>query len=301
MFLNALSPLAFLALAGHAIAEPVPQHYQLNVAKMSVRDIFGLQRRDDGGEYQPSDTQCGSGTTCAEACGAGFEQCGSKDDEIHCFNPKAGQTCCSGAANGNACDAGYFCANDGKGATWCCKDGDKACGGKIPISSVSSTSVAAATTNSPSPSPTTISTTLATPAAPTAVASSSTASISSSSSFSSPSGSPSSPPSSSLVSPTGSIGSSVVTAESTSIAAVVTSQSVPATCTTYTTEVVVPISAPGSASITDLITSATKSYVSQTASASATSSNIPVTASSSNQHPMIALVIGAAALAALAL
>ncbi|KAK4948733.1 hypothetical protein LTR10_012738 [Elasticomyces elasticus] len=34
-------------------------------------------------------TFCGTGNTCAEACGAGFEQCGSSPD--HCYNPTAGE------------------------------------------------------------------------------------------------------------------------------------------------------------------------------------------------------------------
>lgn len=100
MHFNAVSSLAIMAVAGQAIAEPVSQPHQMNLAKMSVRDIFGLQRRDDG-EYQPSETLCGSGSTCAEACGKGFEQCGSKDDQVHCFNPTVGQKCCQGASNGS--------------------------------------------------------------------------------------------------------------------------------------------------------------------------------------------------------
>ncbi|KAK8080004.1 hypothetical protein PG997_007822 [Apiospora hydei] len=278
MLFNALSPLAFVALAGHAIAGPSPQPYQMDVAKMSVRDIFGLQRRDDGGEYQPAETLCGSGTTCAEACGKGFEQCGSQDDQVHCFNPTVGQTCCQGGTNGNACDAGYYCANDGKGATWCCKNGDEACGGKIPKSLMSSTSVAAATTTSPtSPSaaPTTSS------ATPEAITSSSSAVSSSSTS------------SSSVVSPTSATSSLVVPASTTSFAAAISSHST--NCTTYTTKVIVPISESG-ANSTYLTTSASNVLP----SASATNST-PVTASSNNQRPVVAFVLGVAALAALAL
>jgi len=100
MLFNAVSSLAIMAVVGQAIAEHVPQSNQMNLAKMSVKDIFGLQRRDSG-EYQPSETQCGSGSTCAEACGKGFEQCGSKDDLVHCFNPTVGQQCCQGASNGS--------------------------------------------------------------------------------------------------------------------------------------------------------------------------------------------------------
>ncbi|KAK8090707.1 hypothetical protein PG994_000212 [Apiospora phragmitis] len=293
MLLNALSPLAFLALAGHAIAEPAPQPYQMNVGKMSVKDIFGLQRRDDG-EYQPTETLCGSGTTCAEACGQGFEQCGSQDDQVHCFNPTVGQKCCQGGTNGNACDDGYYCANDGKGATWCCKDGDEACGGKIPASLISSTSVATATTSSPSASPTTSSPS----ASPTTSSVNPAAVTSSSSSYSSTSSS-----SSSTVSSTSPSSNLVVAETTTSFAAAITSQPVAANCTTYTTEFVVPISA-HSTHDTNSVTSASKSYVSPTlssASSNATNSPPPVTASSNDQRPVIAFVLGAAALVALAL
>ncbi|ORY65328.1 uncharacterized protein BCR38DRAFT_340913 [Pseudomassariella vexata] len=112
--------LAVTALAGLAAAEPVPQPYKLNVIKMSVRDIFGLERRQDG--YQPSQTFCGTGLTCTDACGAGFEQCDSTDATIHCFDPTAKQTCC-GTGTGDSCDEGYFCSSDSAGATWCCPDG----------------------------------------------------------------------------------------------------------------------------------------------------------------------------------
>ncbi|KAK8011211.1 hypothetical protein PG990_010176 [Apiospora arundinis] len=294
MHFNALSSIAIMAVAGHAIAEPVPQPRQMNLAKMSVRDIFGLQRRDDG-EYQPSETLCGSGSTCAEACGKGFEQCGSKDDQVHCFNPAVGQKCCSGASNGNACDAGFYCAADGKGATWCCKDGDEACGGKIPASLTSSTSVAAATSTNyptvalPTTSPKAQAPTTSPIATPSSSPSSSPSSVASPVASSSPS---------SAVIPTTSKSSAVVPATTSSIVAAVSSHSAAANCTTYTTEVVVPISAGGSS--TQLITSASKTFVSQTASASATAT-FPVTASSNNQRPVVAFVLGAAALAAFAL
>ncbi|KAK8051445.1 hypothetical protein PG993_002830 [Apiospora rasikravindrae] len=270
MLFNALSPLAFVALAGHAIADPAPQPYQMDVAKMSVRDIFGLQRRDDGGEYQPAETLCGSGTTCAEACGKGFEQCGSQDDQVHCFNPTVGQTCCQGGTNGNACDEGYYCANDGKGATWCCMNGDEACGGKIPASLISS-------------------------ATPEAITSSSSSSSSVASSVVSSSSS-----SSSLVLSSSSTTDLVVPASTTSFAAAISSHPAATNCTTYTTKVIVPISEAG-ASSTYLITSASNVSPSLTSASASATNSTPVTASSNNQRPVVAFVLGAAALAALAL
>jgi hypothetical protein len=60
---------------------------------ISERELFGLQRRDNG--YQPTQTFCGMGSTCAEACGKGFEMCPSTDNAIHCYNLDVKQVCCS--------------------------------------------------------------------------------------------------------------------------------------------------------------------------------------------------------------
>lgn len=91
MLVKSLSALATLALAVGVAAEPKP--YKPQLMKTSVRDLFGVVRRDIPG-YQPTEAVCGTGTTCAEACGAGYETCASKDDEIHCFNPTVAETCC---------------------------------------------------------------------------------------------------------------------------------------------------------------------------------------------------------------
>jgi hypothetical protein len=100
LFHRAPSMAVAAVLAGLALGEPVPQPYKLNtVARMSVRNLFGLSRRQDGG-YSPDQQFCGSGDTCAEACGAGFEQCASGDGEVHCFNKAAEQTCCPGQTGG---------------------------------------------------------------------------------------------------------------------------------------------------------------------------------------------------------
>lgn len=121
MLFRAVSTVVVAALAGQAMAEPVSKPYKLPLAKMSVKEIFGLSRRDDTG-YQPTQTLCGTGTTCAEACGTGFEQCASKDNQIHCFDPTAKQTCCPGDT-GDSCDDGYYCSADNKGGVWCCPNG----------------------------------------------------------------------------------------------------------------------------------------------------------------------------------
>ncbi|KAI8953667.1 hypothetical protein F4801DRAFT_104244 [Xylaria longipes] len=113
--------LLVLGLAGQTLAESLREPYQPKLARMSTRNILGLQRRVIEG-YAPMEQLCREGDTCAEACGKGFKQCASKDDLTHCFNPLKKQTCCPGGT-GDACDNGYFCSADEKGETWCCPDG----------------------------------------------------------------------------------------------------------------------------------------------------------------------------------
>ncbi|GAP86378.1 putative prp 4 c domain-containing protein [Rosellinia necatrix] len=114
---SALCTLLALGLAGQALAEP-PREPKF--ARMSTRDIFGLNRRAVEG-YAPTEQLCGAGDTCAQACGKGFRQCASKDDETHCYN-RSKQTCCPGGT-GDSCDSGYFCSADDNGKTWCCPEG----------------------------------------------------------------------------------------------------------------------------------------------------------------------------------
>jgi hypothetical protein len=118
MLTKSVSVLVLLTVAGQAAASK-PAPYQ-PLAKMSVNQLFGIGRRQSAG-YQPTQTQCGSGATCAEACGAGFVQCASDDGETHCFDPAVQQTCCPDGT-GNSCDADYYCTHDAQGNTWCCPD-----------------------------------------------------------------------------------------------------------------------------------------------------------------------------------
>ncbi|KAI2637119.1 hypothetical protein GGS26DRAFT_471524 [Hypomontagnella submonticulosa] len=154
MLFSAVSSFAIMALAGQAVAEPLRQPYKLKLARMSTRSIFGLDRRQDEG-YSPEQQFCGSGDTCAEACGKGFQQCASRDDIIHCFNKAGKQTCCPGLT-GDSCDDGYFCTADDKGATWCCPDSmtleQCASAYNLPGSLVSETAPAPST---PAPGPST--------------------------------------------------------------------------------------------------------------------------------------------------
>jgi hypothetical protein len=93
MLFNAVTTLAVAALAGQAIAEPARKPYQPSLARMTLRSTLG-HRGDDGLGYQTDSSVCGTGATCAEACGAGFEQCASSDNAVHCFNAGASSTCC---------------------------------------------------------------------------------------------------------------------------------------------------------------------------------------------------------------
>ncbi|KAI0857650.1 hypothetical protein F4860DRAFT_489037 [Xylaria cubensis] len=113
--------LLVMGLASQALADPVNEPYQPELARMSTRNILGLHRRAMEG-YAPMEQLCGDGDTCAEACGKGFSQCASKDNLTHCYNRSKKQECCPGGT-GDACDNGYFCSADDAGKTWCCPDG----------------------------------------------------------------------------------------------------------------------------------------------------------------------------------
>ncbi|KAI0184412.1 hypothetical protein EV127DRAFT_237958 [Xylaria flabelliformis] len=113
--------LLVMGLASQALADPVNEPYQPELARMSTRNILGLHRRAMEG-YAPVEQLCGDGDTCAEACGKGFSQCASKDNLTHCYNRSKKQECCPGGT-GDACDNGYFCSADDAGKTWCCPDG----------------------------------------------------------------------------------------------------------------------------------------------------------------------------------
>ena len=87
-----LKTLALLAFAAASSAE------SLRFTRVSPPQA-GLLRRDEGA-YAPEETECGDGATCAEACGAGFEECPSSGVNS-CYNPAAGETCCSGLGLGS--------------------------------------------------------------------------------------------------------------------------------------------------------------------------------------------------------
>lgn len=98
MLARSITALAALALAATVAAEPMP--YKSQAMKMSVRELFGVVRREDTPGYQPEQAACNEGNTCAEACGAGYETCSSSDNQIHCFNPTVGEICCPNKSGG---------------------------------------------------------------------------------------------------------------------------------------------------------------------------------------------------------
>src|SRR5436853_6906155 len=94
MYFHILDPSSLLLAAGVlAAAEPAP--YRLGA--VSHNQLFGVVKRQEGTQtygYQPTQTPCGSGDSCALACGAGSQQCASNDGETHCYYPLKGDICC---------------------------------------------------------------------------------------------------------------------------------------------------------------------------------------------------------------
>jgi hypothetical protein len=136
---------AIAALASQAVAEAT---YKM---ALHPHQIFGIVKRQETG-YAPNETFCGMGTSCAEACGAGYIVCASQDSSIHCFNPDA-QKCCTDES-GKACDKGYFCATANDGQTLCCKDGESldACAKAYGVVNVASQTPKATTSSTTSSS-----------------------------------------------------------------------------------------------------------------------------------------------------
>ncbi|KAL2754417.1 hypothetical protein ACRALDRAFT_1081465 [Sodiomyces alcalophilus JCM 7366] len=115
---RSIASLAVVALAAQATAQ---QTRMFTRANQSFRDLGVFRRQDDG--YQPEDEICsGEGTTCAEACGEGYEQCSSSDSAVHCFSPAAGESCCT-TGTGSSCLAAFYCTHDTDAETWCCPEG----------------------------------------------------------------------------------------------------------------------------------------------------------------------------------
>jgi len=141
-----------------AAAEPNPMPYRIGV--MSINPAFGLAKRQAG--YEPSQTECGSGDTCAEACGTGYVQCASNDGGMHCFNPDIKETCCPDGT-GNSCSDGYYCTKDSTGNPWCCPNGMDlaACAAAYSITgSLQSETAAPTSSSAPTSAPSSVSVSL---------------------------------------------------------------------------------------------------------------------------------------------
>ncbi|KAG6038868.1 hypothetical protein E4U19_007914 [Claviceps sp. Clav32 group G5] len=184
MLFKTIASLAFLATATNAASlEAKRQPYRLAVMALPGQS---LMRRDTNG-YKPDQKHCKAGNTCAEACGPTFDQCpSSQPDVAHCFNPAAGQSCCTDNS-GNSCEAGFYCTHDTKKQTWCCPhDLDlAACAAAFgvtgleaatakPVPSTTSTTSTTSSTHTSTTSTTSTSTTSQTPKMTTTPASSTT-------------------------------------------------------------------------------------------------------------------------------
>lgn len=94
MLLDTIFASSLFVAGALAAAEPAP--YKLGA--VNKNNLFGVVRRQEATQtagYQPTETSCGLGDTCAIACGAGFEQCASTDQSVrHCYNPTIGDICC---------------------------------------------------------------------------------------------------------------------------------------------------------------------------------------------------------------
>lgn len=79
-----LLPGTLVLFAGQTAAGPSYRRepYQPQVARMSVRNILGLQSRQDGGAYNPDQQFCGNGDTCSEACGDGFAKARTEKTDL---------------------------------------------------------------------------------------------------------------------------------------------------------------------------------------------------------------------------
>ncbi|KAE9970035.1 hypothetical protein EG328_006501 [Venturia inaequalis] len=77
-------------------------------------------------QFQPG-TQTATGNTCTDAFGPGYTMCRQETDKVNrlCYNPTAGQTCCSSSwacPNGSGCSAtsaGSYCCPNGQDAKSC--------------------------------------------------------------------------------------------------------------------------------------------------------------------------------------
>ena len=91
-------PIVVALVAGSAEAARSKPYM---VARAPTMSLLGLMRRSSDG-YEPVTELCGDGDSCSVACGPGYETCKSSDSSNHCYNPTAGDTCCSINSGGSS-------------------------------------------------------------------------------------------------------------------------------------------------------------------------------------------------------
>ncbi|PGH16729.1 hypothetical protein AJ79_01602 [Helicocarpus griseus UAMH5409] len=79
---------------------------------ISTDTLRSVRARQEGDSFKPGQTS-NFGQSCEDAFGGGYVQCGTG---TVCYNPTAGQPCCSGKY---ACPSDAFCLTAG----YCCPDG----------------------------------------------------------------------------------------------------------------------------------------------------------------------------------
>ncbi len=90
--------LLLLLVAAVAAAAHEPQFYY----RWLSPQLRGRQGYNPG--YTPEFGSCGSGTTCADACGAAFQACNASTSlSLFCYDPAAGQTCCGNGSGRKCC------------------------------------------------------------------------------------------------------------------------------------------------------------------------------------------------------
>lgn len=95
LILAALQP-ALLVLGVEAPAQPQVFHRWATPRLYGRKVLWGRQNTVDYFPgYPPEFGACGSGLTCEDACGPGYEQCKAGTSlSLFCYNPSAGETCC---------------------------------------------------------------------------------------------------------------------------------------------------------------------------------------------------------------
>ncbi|KYK59349.1 hypothetical protein DCS_00479 [Drechmeria coniospora] len=117
MRFTAVAVLAASA-AGAAASADEPMPYRLAVRSVPGQGLF--RRNVDG--YKPETLKCNLGDTCGVACGQEFSLCPASEGGVsHCFNPSAGESCCTDGS-GNSCEKGYYCTHDRNKNSWCCPE-----------------------------------------------------------------------------------------------------------------------------------------------------------------------------------